>query len=72
MIAHYTHGKVLAVKKVLGHKNIQNIMKYIHTVDFKDDEFEVATATTAEEVKELAATALKRAMRYMVSTSSEG
>jgi len=28
-------------------------MKYIHMVHFKDDEFEVATATTVEEIKEL-------------------
>jgi len=26
-------------------------MKYIHMVHFKDDEFEVAAATTAEELK---------------------
>ncbi len=28
-------------------------MKYIHMVHFKDDELEVAAATTVEEVKEL-------------------
>jgi hypothetical protein len=32
---------------------IQNTMKYIHMIHFKDDEFEVATATTVEEIKEL-------------------
>jgi len=35
-------------------QNIQNTMKYIHMIHFKDDEFEVAIATTVEEVKELA------------------
>ena len=54
MLAHYTHGNVIAVQKALGHKRIKNTIKYIHMIHFKDDEFEVATATTVEEVKELA------------------
>jgi len=29
-------------------------MKYIGMLQFKDDDFEVATATTAEEIKQLA------------------
>ena len=53
MIAHYTHGNVLMVQKLLGHKRIQNTMKYIHMIVFKDDEFEVATATTVEEAKSI-------------------
>lgn len=54
MLAYYIHGNVLAVKRALGHKRIENTMKYIHMIHFKDDEFDVATATTVEEVKELA------------------
>jgi len=54
-IAHITHGNVLAVKKALGHKNIKNTMKYIHLNHFEDSEFEVATATTIDEMKQLAA-----------------
>jgi hypothetical protein len=38
---------------MLGHKRIENTMKYIGMIDFKDDEFEVATATTIEEEKKL-------------------
>jgi integrase len=53
MIVHYTRGNVLAVKKLLGHKRIQNTMKYMHMILFKDDEFEVATASTIEEAKEI-------------------
>jgi integrase len=53
MIAHYSNGNVLLVKKMLGHKRIENTMKYIGMIDFKDDEFEVATATTIEEEKKL-------------------
>jgi hypothetical protein len=51
MIAHYTNGNVLTVKKLLGHKRIESTMKYIGMVHFKDDEFEVTTATTVEEAK---------------------
>jgi integrase len=53
MLAHYTNGNVLAVKKALRHKNIQNTMKYIHTIEFKDEDFEETTATTVEEIREL-------------------
>ena len=53
IIAHYTNGNVLTVRKLLGHKRIENTMKYIGMIDFKDDEFEVATATTVEEAKKI-------------------
>jgi integrase len=51
MIAHYTNGNVLTVKKLLRHKRVENTMKYIHMIDFKENEFETTTATTAEEAK---------------------
>lgn len=53
MIAHYSNGNVLLVKKLLGHKRVENTMKYIGMIDFKADEFEVATATTVEEAKKV-------------------
>jgi integrase len=42
---------ILLVKKLLGHKKIENTMKYTQLIQFKDNEFEVATATTIEEAK---------------------
>jgi integrase len=60
MIAHYTHGNVLAVKRALGHKRIENTMKYIHMLHFKDNEFDVATATSVEDVKKLAAAGFEK------------
>jgi integrase/predicted RNA-binding Zn-ribbon protein involved in translation (DUF1610 family) len=54
MLAHYTNGNVLAVKKALRHRAIQSTMKYIGILQFKDDDYEVATATTVEEIKQLA------------------
>lgn len=54
MIAYYSNGNVLLVKKLLGHKRVENSMKYIGMLTFRSDEqFEVATATTVEEAKQL-------------------
>ena len=53
MIAEYTNGNVLKVKKMLRHKSVQSSMKYIHEVNFKDDDYEVATASNDEEIKQL-------------------
>jgi len=55
MTYHYTRD-ILLVQKLLGHKHIQNTMKYTQLVQFEGDEFDVATATTVEEAKELLAT----------------
>ncbi len=53
MIAQHTNGNVLTVKKLLGHKRVENYMKYIGLLNFKDDEFEETTATTPEEIRAL-------------------
>jgi integrase/transcription elongation factor Elf1 len=53
MLAHYTNGNVLTVQRMLGHKRIENTMKYIGMINFKDDQFEVATATTVDEAKNI-------------------
>jgi integrase len=55
MTYHYTKN-ILLVQKLLGHKNIKSTLKYTQLVQFKNDEFDVATATTIEEAKELLAT----------------
>lgn len=52
MLYHHTRD-ILLVKKMLGHKNIQNTMKYTQLVNFKDDDYEVTTATTEDEIKVL-------------------
>jgi hypothetical protein len=53
MIAHYTNGNLLEVKKQRRHKRIESTMKYISMINFKDDEFDVATATSDEDIKKL-------------------
>lgn len=52
MTYHYTRD-ILLVQKLLGHKYIQNTLKYTQLVQFKDDEFDVATATNVEEAKQV-------------------
>jgi hypothetical protein len=53
MLAHVTNGNVLIIKKMLRHKSIQNTMKYIHTIEFKEEDYEETVATTPEEVRQL-------------------
>jgi hypothetical protein len=53
MLAHYTNGNVLKVKEKLDHKSILSTMKYIRLIHFENNEFEVATATTIEEAKQI-------------------
>jgi hypothetical protein len=56
MLVYYTNGNVLTVKKLLGHKRIENTMKYIGFIPaFKDEEFEITTATSDEEIKKIGA-----------------
>ena len=41
------------MKQLLGHKSIQNTMKYAQLMDFRDDEFTCKVADTIKEAKEL-------------------
>lgn len=53
MIAHHTNGNVLTVKKMLRHKSVENTMKYIHTTNFAESDFEVTVATTPDDLRRL-------------------
>jgi hypothetical protein len=53
MLAHYLNGNVLKVQKILRHKRVESTMKYIQMLDLEDDEFEVTSASTPEEIKKL-------------------
>jgi integrase len=54
-MTYFQTRNILLVKQLLGHKKIENTMKYTQLIQFKDDEFEVATASTVEEAKQLLA-----------------
>lgn len=48
------NGNMLIVKEKLGHKNINSTMKYVRRIKLKlPEDFDVATATTDEEIKNL-------------------
>ena len=54
MLAWLTNGNVLIVKEKLGHKNINSTMKYVRRIKVTlPQDFDVATATTDEEIKNL-------------------
>jgi integrase len=54
MIAYHTNGNVLKVKKMLGHKQIKNTMKYIgRDLEFKNDNYETTSATTLDDILKL-------------------
>jgi len=50
MLCHQT-GDILLIKMLLGHKKIENTMKYTQPIQFRDDEYNVATATNVREAK---------------------
>ena len=51
MFAHVTNGNVLIIKKMLMHKSIANTMKYVHAIEFKEEDYEETVATSPEEAK---------------------
>jgi len=53
MLAHVTNGNVLTIKRILRHKSIQSTMKYIHTIEFKEEDYEETVASTLEEIRQL-------------------
>ena len=52
MLAHVTNGNVLVIERMLRRKSIQNTMKYIHTIEFKEEDFEETVATNPEEIRQ--------------------
>ncbi len=60
-LAWLTNGNVLIVKEKLGHKKIENTMKYIARINWKiNQDYDVATATTDEEIKNLGASGYQK------------
>ena len=58
---------ILHVMRLLGHKKIENTLKYTHLVDFKSDEFVSKVAETAEEACKL----VEAGFEYVCTTPEE-
>jgi hypothetical protein len=39
--------------RILRHKSFNSTRKYLHTIEFKEQDFETAVATTPEEIQQL-------------------
>jgi hypothetical protein len=50
MIAQLSNGNALTIIKMLGHKSFESSRKYIHAIQFQDQDYEVTQATTPEEI----------------------
>jgi hypothetical protein len=44
---------ILHVMKMLGHRNIQNPLRYTQLISFENDEFHSATAKTVQDAQKL-------------------
>ena len=50
MIAEMSNGNPLVIMRLLRHKSFKSSLRCIHTIAFKDDDYEVTSATTPEEI----------------------
>lgn len=64
MVAYHANGNMLVVKKALRHKQIASSMKYVSDINFEEDDFETATATTVDEAKKLAEAGFQKFDEY--------
>jgi integrase len=53
MLSHTTNGNVPIMARILRHKSWKSTMRYVHPIEFKDEDFEDTVATTIEEIRAL-------------------
>jgi integrase len=53
MLAHVTNGNVPVIARILRHKQWKSTQKYVHTIEFKDEDYEETVATSPEEIRAL-------------------
>jgi integrase len=56
MLAHVTNGNVPVMARIMRHKSWKSTQKYVHTIEFKEEDYEETVATTAEEIRALGKT----------------
>lgn len=52
-IAQMSNGNPLVIMRILRHKSFESSRKYIHTINFKEEDYEEAVATTPDEIRAL-------------------
>jgi hypothetical protein len=68
MLAQVFSWDVPFVKEKLGRRRVENTMKYIARIDWKlNQDFDVATASTGEEIKNLGAAGYQKYDERMIS-----
>jgi integrase len=50
MLAYLTNGNVPVMARILRHKSWRSTQKYVHTIEFKEEDYEVTQASTPEEI----------------------
>ena len=50
MLAQLTNGNVPEMARILRHRSWKSTQKYVHTIEFKDDNYDVTSATNSEEI----------------------
>jgi integrase len=53
LVAELSNGNTLTIMRVLRHKSFKSSMRYIHTINFKDEDYEETVAITPEEIRQL-------------------
>jgi integrase len=53
MLAHITNGNVPVMARILRHKSWKSTQKYVHTIEFKETDYEETIASTPEEIRAL-------------------
>jgi hypothetical protein len=53
MLAHVTNGNVPVMARILRHKQWKSTQKYVHTIEFKEEDYEETIASTPEEIRAL-------------------
>lgn len=53
MIAYYSNGNAVVIARLLRHKSWKSTQKYVHTIEFKEEDYEETVVTTVEEIRAL-------------------
>lgn len=53
MLAIMTNGNVPEMARILRHKSWKSTQKYVHTIEFKDSDYETTSVSTHEEILNL-------------------